>query len=517
MKALALIVVSQVAFGAAFSVPRPYATIQEACDAAASGDRILVAAGEYVLTEPIDFNRLHRPGDPAGPPLKNLALISYDGSARTVLRWSGESGNPGARGALVFAQGEDGSSYVEGFTIDGGHGASPGGNGSPSYVSGIVCSHSSPMFRDVRIVACGEPAVVLEASSSLLSECTIANNRCSAVAVREESSASLEYCTLDANEGCGEGGGLDVDSSNVTLVDCTITRNKAVGEEGGGGIVCTGGELTLERCTLMGNLARSGGALCLWEAEAVLTNCVFVGNHSLQGGGAVRIGHAAKLGMTNCTVANNSALFEGTMACDDGDRNAGAFTNCIFWANEPGGTCGETLYCACGQLPFSSTNEDPRFVEEGSFDFTRPFPDYIVDAGQYSLRHDSPCIDAGTNQGAPKVDIDAVARPCGARVDQGAFEFCSRRFRRGDANGDGLIDIADPIYLLYWLWSDPWDPQWCFEAWDANDDGMINLADPIRILSLLFARGAPLPPPFPECGWDETRDKLTCRESRACQ
>ena len=112
MKALVLLGVCQVAFGAAISVPGDFATIQEACDAAADGDQVLVHEGDYVLTEPLDFNRLHQPDDPLSPPFKNISLLSYEGPERTTLRWSSELGNPAAPALLVFAKGEDCSSRV---------------------------------------------------------------------------------------------------------------------------------------------------------------------------------------------------------------------------------------------------------------------------------------------------------------------------------------------------------------------------------------------------------------------
>src|SRR5512143_3537222 len=63
-----------------------YADIQSAIDAAADGDTVRVKPGEYVITEPINFNRLHDPANPASPPVKNIAVRSEGGAEVTVIR-----------------------------------------------------------------------------------------------------------------------------------------------------------------------------------------------------------------------------------------------------------------------------------------------------------------------------------------------------------------------------------------------------------------------------------------------
>jgi hypothetical protein len=44
-------------------------------------------------------------------------------------------------------------------------------------------------------------------------------------------------------------------------------------------------------------------------------------------------------------------------------------------------------------------------------------------AQDYRLQENSPCIDSGTPDGAPSVDVQGVPRPHGAGYDRGAFEF----------------------------------------------------------------------------------------------
>tara|TARA_B100000809_G_scaffold123515_1_gene121633 strand:+ start:705 stop:959 length:255 start_codon:yes stop_codon:yes gene_type:complete len=53
-------------------------------------------------------------------------------------------------------------------------------------------------------------------------------------------------------------------------------------------------------------------------------------------------------------------------------------------------------------------------------------------------------------------------------------------------------------------------PPGCFDAADANDDGRLDIADPIFGLDFLFRGGAPPPAPFPRAGPDPTEDGHDC-------
>ncbi|MFN0057703.1 MAG: carboxypeptidase regulatory-like domain-containing protein [Planctomycetota bacterium] len=83
-------------------------------------------------------------------------------------------------------------------------------------------------------------------------------------------------------------------------------------------------------------------------------------------------------------------------------------------------------------------------------------------------------------------------------------------FRRGDANLDSSVNLADAITILNRLFVVGTPPLPCTDAGDVNDDGVLNIADPITLLSYLFAGGAPPPPPFATAGVDPTSDALTC-------
>jgi hypothetical protein len=66
----------------------------------------------------------------------------------------------------------------------------------------------------------------------------------------------------------------------------------------------------------------------------------------------------------------------------------------------------------------------------------------------------------------------------------------STEYIRGDANGDGEINIADVVHLVNYLFSGgpaP-DPLW---VGDANSDGVVDIADVIYLVNYLFIGGPP--------------------------
>ena len=61
---------------------------------------------------------------------------------------------------------------------------------------------------------------------------------------------------------------------------------------------------------------------------------------------------------------------------------------------------------------------------------------------------------------------------------------------RGDCNRDGIIDIADVVYLINYLFIDGPAPV-PLEAGDANCDGLVDIADVVYLINYLFINGPP--------------------------
>jgi len=85
-------------------------------------------------------------------------------------------------------------------------------------------------------------------------------------------------------------------------------------------------------------------------------------------------------------------------------------------------------------------------------------------------------------------------------------------FIRGDANGDRLLDISDPVTTLGYLYLGELAPP-CLDGADATDDGKLDIADPVVTLEHLFKGGGSLPAPGGRPGADPTPDDLTCAGS----
>ena len=78
-------------------------------------------------------------------------------------------------------------------------------------------------------------------------------------------------------------------------------------------------------------------------------------------------------------------------------------------------------------------------------------------------------------------------------------------FVRGDANNDGLFDVADPIFMLSYLFLNSAEPP-CPDAADGDNDGLLNITDPVFMVLYIFGIGVAPPYPFPDCGLESYPD-----------
>jgi len=208
---------------ATIRVPADAASIQQAIDAAAGGDSVLVSPGTYVET--ITFRG------------KPITVESEQGPAVTVI----DGGGGGS--VVTLASGENRSAVLRGFTIRNGLNSFSGG--------GVLIQNSSPSIIGNTIVnngACSGAGIYSYFSSPLIQGNTIARNfvyACSGasglgVYIGGDSAAELIENVISENSGFANGGGVTLFAAgSVVLRANVISRNVTSGFSpctSGGGI-----------------------------------------------------------------------------------------------------------------------------------------------------------------------------------------------------------------------------------------------------------------------------------------
>jgi hypothetical protein len=122
------------------------------------------------------------------------------------------------------------------------------------------------------------------------------------------------------------------------------------------------------------------------------------------------------------------------------------------------------------------------------------------------------------------VFMNQTAAPTsGDRDGDGSPDECARPlFHRGDASGDGELDVSDGLCLLQLLFLAQGELP-CLEAADANNDGQVDCSDAVFLLGYLFMGTPPPPAPGPPglpCGPDPdppgSAGRLSCWSYPPC-
>ncbi len=185
-----------------------------------------------------------------------------------------------------------------------------------------------------------------------------------------------------------------------------------------------------------------------------------------------------------CGVDSVTNDFTGT---DDASGNYPAGVTVVTWtATDAGGneaTATQTITVDAGEDCNANGFPDACDIADGT----------SSDCNENGVPDDCDVL-AGTS-----LDIDSDGIP----------DDCQALFIRGDSNGDDLIDIADGIFILIYLFSSGSEGS-CADSLDANDDGAIELSDAITVVAYIFSGGSPPAAPFETCGIDPTEDLIEC-------
>ncbi|MCL2640609.1 MAG: dockerin type I domain-containing protein [Phycisphaerales bacterium] len=244
------------------------------------------------------------------------------------------------------------------------------------------------------------------------------------------------------------GGGIS-NYGMLTVTNCTFTNNSVTSSTGGG--INNTGTLTAMNCTITNN---SGGGISN-SGTLTVTNCTITGNSSGGFGGGIY--NTGTLTINNTIVAGNLSFYS-----QKDIYNSGTITGSN---NLIGINTGQTALVngSNGNIVGTASSPiNPSFVNAAQ--------------GDYRLAAGSPAIDKGSNALIPSgitTDLDGKPRIINGIVDIGAYEYGSVPARLpGDANGDGIVDLAD-LTILARNWKKPGD----WATGDFNGDGFVDLAD----------------------------------------
>jgi parallel beta-helix repeat protein/predicted outer membrane repeat protein len=356
--------------------PADFNTIQEALDAATTGDTLIVADGLYVGPDnrALDFNG------------KDLTLRSENGPATCIIDCQRQD-----RAFYVNEQ-EGPSCLIEGFTIINGS-ASPGG--------AIYCYRSSPT----------------------ISHCILEDNEASyyggAIACGYDSYPTITSCII-RNNTAYYGGGIQCDEG-VTIVGCKFVGNYA--HYAGGAVVGEYGTSgTMINCVFAGNTADGdGGAISTgYSGSWILTNCTFGYNSAANDGGGIYCEYSSSIKATNCLFAGNlnHAIYKTYSSAEQ------ELSYCLFAGNTGG--------------DFYDADERQSYMGAAQLNVLPGFNDNVSGDPAFAFTNDfhlmvgSSAIDNGTPETSvtlPSVDIEGRTRVVdgsragAARIDIGAYEY----------------------------------------------------------------------------------------------
>lgn len=310
--------------------------IQDAIDAAVSGDSILVAASTYSETLLVDAAVYLQGGWDAG-----FAVWNPGTNVTTI---------QSAASVVTFASVASGTPGIEGFTIAGGSGTEAYLPEQGFYGGGIYVYDSPAIIRDNVITGCGYASATEFSGGGGISvwsgSVTMEGNtivdcvaQCGGGIYLYQATASITGNTISGAEpnaeytGSKQGGGIYARQSNVTMSGNVISGN--TGYQEGGGVYARLSPLTMSGDSIRSNATTTNGGGICGDHSSVSMHYAYVTDNvaAAMGGG---IYHRAELlEMTNCLVAGNGASMIGGGVYADScwgawtnntiDRNASAY------------------------------------------------------------------------------------------------------------------------------------------------------------------------------------------------
>jgi len=409
-----------------------YPTIQSAINGAQSGDTIQVGPGVYL--ENLDFLN------------KQLDLIGAGIDVSII--------DANFNGGCIYLGGGNGVCLIEGFTLQNGTGHVFPTLGAPITMGGGIFAGANifpapiPTIRRCRFYRCtadiGGGIGNFYSALFTVEDCIFDDVSRGAIVLEVGGPHAIRRCVFKNSGTTGDGGGGIGASAwgglpGTLVEDCLFVNNTVhlpnpnttgVPVTRGSVVGLSDGAITFRRCVFDGNssdegsvIAKLGGYGTVSYHTQVFEDCLFVNN--VANLGAVVRNQGTGIDFRNCTFANNTTLSPtGATLLWTFGLYPMQFTNCIFWGNSGAGPLvvngmndNSVTFTHCdlqgGWTGPGNGNisVDPLYEDPG--------------AGDYHIRPDSPCVNAGTaSQPFFGSDSDGDARPLYGGVDMG-YDECA--------------------------------------------------------------------------------------------
>ena len=455
--------------------------IQDAIDAAVSGDSIMVTNGVYQTGGRVVYGSLTNRVVINKP----VTVQSVNGPAATTIRGNRPQGNNAVRCVYLTN-----NAVLIGFTLTGGGTTTSGDFLKEACGGGAWCESTNG-----RLIGCLIVSNVAWFNGGgeffgALSNCTLAGNTATNGSGGGACFGILNNCVLSNNFAQVAGGGAYSNILNGCSLISNVDRGFTYGDNSAGGGAAYS---LLNNCTVMGNLSPSGGGaygstlnFCTISSNTarvygggvyscVVNDSVLAGNLSTNNGGGA---YGSTLNF--CTISSNTAsvygggvyscvvsacVLAGNVSTNNGGGAYGSTLNdCLLWGNHTfnvagaawncalnnctvagnlagsyaGGGLGGTdsgtarnciIYYNSGQNSYSTyltnccTTPLPFSPYTGANNFTNP-PLFVNTNSDFHLQSNSPCINAGNNAYVTNAtDLDGNPRIVGGTVDLGAYEY----------------------------------------------------------------------------------------------
>jgi len=444
--ATALLIIQTAAFSNTIYVPDDFATIQQAVDAASSGDTVIVRPGTYL--ENIDFVQ------------KAITVKSESGPAATII-----DGNQNAT-VVTFQSGEGADSVLEGFTLTNGLGEDL----SPNFVSGgaITCENSSSPTIIKNIVEdnhaeFGGGIACANGSAPTITQNIIQRNTADLGGgiYCDESTPLIGRNVISENTAQSRGGGLYLREASPTITDNSIERNTVPGIGGHGAGICCWNNCspTISNNIIHGNCclqpgSEGGGIYCSWYGYPDITSNRITANSAIWNGGGIYLNFSRPTLVNNTICFNSAGQDGGGLYCMQTPMSPWPLevANTIFWGNSAVDDGPELYVDYEAELSIHHCDvQDPQssiFVGSsctfnwggGMIDADPFFADPAVD--DFHIGWNSPCRNTGINSAvAESTDFEGDPRVAIGRVDMGADEFYYHLYQVGIVSPGFNIDI----------------------------------------------------------------------------